>query len=241
MENIWDYKFYKKIFLVDFFAKKAIIGAIFSKLFSMSAQKILSLILWWILLIPTSFASPALESSSPFPIANQSKNACYYYSVNIALQAKYGTTFKMEKVLENIWFDGSSLTNEAFKRKFSNLTHVKIALYRHKSDLKRLLSNGEPVLVSTLIVTESGKQVRHVSVAYSYDEKWIYVSDPLKGKTIQIGWEEVFLRNGTTKYYPLRTVWIKPYQDWSQASKDREAQEDLWVDETKLVAPIKEK
>jgi hypothetical protein len=76
-------------------------------------------------------------------------------------------------------FDGKTVATWEYKKKFSDLTHIIIHEYTAKKDLIRLLDAGEPVLVSTEITLKSKKVVRHVSVAYSYDDIGIWVSDPL--------------------------------------------------------------
>ena len=73
--------------------------------------------------------------------------------------------------------------------------------------------------------------IRHVSVGYSYDTTGIWVSDPLWGKKKKIAWDEVFRKDGRVKYNNLRTVWIKPYTQWSTSSIKREGTEDIWVNE----------
>jgi hypothetical protein len=126
-----------------------------------------------------TFAAPYFSSTHSFPTANQSQNACYFNSINIAMEAKYGTKFRIKKVLKMIGFDGKTLATWEYKKKFADLTHITIHEYTSKKDLIRFLDIGEPVLVSTEIILKSKKIVRHVSVAYSYDDSGIWVSDPL--------------------------------------------------------------
>ena len=127
----------------------------------------------------TIFAAPYFSSTHSFPTANQSQNACYFNSVNIAIEAKYGTKFRIQKVLKMIGFDGKTVATWEYKKKFADLSHIIIHEYTSKKDLIRLLDTGEPVLISTEMTLKSKKIVRHVSVAYSYDDAGIWVSDPL--------------------------------------------------------------
>ncbi len=127
----------------------------------------------------TTLAAPNLSNTHNFPVAKQSQNACYFNSVNIAIEAKYGTRFRIQKALKIIGFDGKTVATWEYKKKFADLTHIIIHEYTSKKDLIRLLDAGEPVLVSTEITLKSKKIVRHVSVAYSYDDSGIWVSDPL--------------------------------------------------------------
>lgn len=99
----------------------------------------------------TIFAAPAFATNHFFPTAYQSKNACYFTSVNIALEAKYGTKLRLKKVLQVIGFDGKTLATWEFKKNFSDLTHIVIAEYSTKTAFKKLIDRGEPVLVSTEI------------------------------------------------------------------------------------------
>jgi len=125
------------------------------------------------------FATPYFSPTHTFPTANQSQNACYFNSINIAIEAKYGTKFRIQKVLKMIGFDGKTLATWEYKKKFADLTHITIHEYTSKKDLIHFLDIGEPILVSTEIILKSKKIVRHVSVAYSYDDSGIWVSDPL--------------------------------------------------------------
>lgn len=76
--------------------------------------------------------------------------------------------------------------------------------------------------------------IRHVSVAYSYDDESIWVSDPLSGKRKRIAWSEVFQKSGKVRFYNLRTISIKPYTKWNENSKNREEKEDIWMNETNI-------
>ena len=106
--------------------------------------------------IPTiTFAAPHFEPTHPFPTANQSQNACYFNSVNIAVEAKYGTRIRIKKVLQMINFDGTSLATWEYKKRFSDLTHIRVHEYSNRKDLIKLLDQGEPVLVSTEIKLRS--------------------------------------------------------------------------------------
>jgi hypothetical protein len=189
--------------------------------------------LYWFL-ESSVLSAPYLESSHVFPIAKQSQNACYFNSVNIAVEAKYGTKFRIQKVLKMMEFDGKTLATWEYKKKFADLTHIIVHEYTSKKDLIRLLDAWEPVLVSTEIILKSKKVVRHVSVAYSYDDTGIWVSDPLWWKRKEISWNEVFWKTWQVKYYNLRTISIKPYEKWNQISKEREKKDDIWIDEALL-------
>lgn len=120
----------------------------------------------------TSFAAPKHAPTDSFPRARQPRNACYFTSVNIALEAKYGTKLRLGKTLESIGFDGKTLATWEFKQKFSDRTHVSVREYSTKKSFETLMDQGEPVLVSTEIsIGTSQRKIRHVSVAYSYDTK----------------------------------------------------------------------
>jgi hypothetical protein len=95
------------------------------------------------------------------------------------MEAKYGTKFRIQKVLKMIRFDGKTVATWEYKKRFTDFTHIVIHEYAAKKDLIRFLDTGEPALVSTEIVLKSKRTVRHVSVAYSYDDSGIWVSDPL--------------------------------------------------------------
>ena len=85
------------------------------------------------------FAAPYFEPNHPFPTVNQSQNACYFNSINIAVEAKYGTRIRIKKVLQMINFDGTSLATWEYKKRFSDLTHIRIHEYSRKTDLIKLL------------------------------------------------------------------------------------------------------
>lgn len=198
-------------------------------------HKLFLILLFCTSFIPTIiFAAPYFEPTHPFPTANQSQNTCYFNSANIAVEAKYGTKIRMKKALQMIDFNGTSLATWEYKKRFSDLTHITIHEYSSKKDLIKLLDQWEPVLVSTEIKLKSWKMIRHVSVAYSYDDDRIWVSDPLGGKRKRIGWGEVFQKNGKVRFYNLRTISIKPYAQWNENSKNREEKEDIWLDEKRI-------
>lgn len=155
--------------------------AIILEIFFMDRPILLMLLAFAALCVPTvGLAAPKFSPDSDFPTAKQSLNACYFYSTDIALRAKYRSGLRLEKTLSNIGFDGKTLATWEFKKRFSDATHVIVREYRTKKDFLRLLDSGEPVLVSMEIPVrgKSGK-IRHVSVAYSYDDSGIWVSDPL--------------------------------------------------------------
>ena len=200
----------------------------------MMLLKILRVFCSTLTFLPTiTFAAPHFEPNHPFPSANQSQNACYFNSVNIAIEAKYGTKIRMKEVLQMIDFDGKNLATWEYKKRFSDLTHIRVHEYSSKKDLIKLLNQWEPVLVSTEIKLKSWKPIRHVSVAYSYDDESIWVSDPLGGKRKSIDWSEVFQKSGKVRFNNLRTISIKPYTKWNENSQNREEKEDIWMNETK--------
>lgn len=131
-------------------------------------------------------------------------------------------------------FDGTSLATWEYKKQFSDLTHIIVHEYDSKKDLIKLLDQGELVLVSTEIKLKSWKPIRHVSVAYSYDDESIWVSDPLGGKRKSIDWSEIFQKSGKVLFNNLRTVSVKPYAKWNKNLKDREEKEDVWMNETNI-------
>ena len=110
------------------------------------------------------FGAPYFASNHSFPTAKQSQNACYFNSVNIAVEAKYKTRFRIKKVLQMINFNGTSLATWEYKKKFSDVTHIHIKEYSTKKDFIKLIDSGEPVLVSTEIILKSKLPIRHVSV-----------------------------------------------------------------------------
>jgi hypothetical protein len=195
---------------------------------------IVSLLIFSIGTIGYVSASPYFSPQHIFPTAKQSQNACYFNSVNIAIEAKFGTKLHIKRVLDLIWFDGKTLATWEYKKRFSDLTHITLREFSKKQDLITLLDRWEPVLVSTEIVLRSWKKVRHVSVAYSYERDGIWVSDPLGWKRKRIAWHTVFSQNGYVRYYNLRTIVIKPYLKWNMNSKEREKKEDIWDMESEI-------
>ncbi len=113
---------------------------VLSKLSPRKMNKIFFIILFCVLFIPIiTFAAPYFKPTHPFPTANQSQNACYFNSVNIAIEAKYGTKIRIQKVLKKIDFDGTNLATWEYKKQFSDLTHIIVHEYSSKKDLIKLL------------------------------------------------------------------------------------------------------
>ena len=168
-----------------------------------------------------------------FPVIRQGRNTCYFTSVQIALTSRSKASIRLTKAMEEVGFDGSRLAYPADQRAFEKLLHFSVRTDGHVSFLQKALSEGRPVLVSSMLKV-GRKEFPHVTVAYSFDREGVWVSDPYTASRKRLPWAAIFDQQGRTRYNRLREPVFKPYVRWSKSEKESEKKNDFWKSEELL-------
>lgn len=179
---------------------------------------------------------PYLSPYYNFPIRWQTLNGCYAFSIRNILKYKHGIGIhisKAEKILKKPW---EKLWTPYLMRKFNSLVHVKKSSFFYIDTLISSLQAWEPVAISYYLDYYSYKEkkmkkVAHIVAAYSFDEKWIWVSETVSNKRKRVLWEDVFNKNWKVSNFRMFKYYYTPMEKWSIKEKQNEKKNNILVGE----------
>jgi len=148
---------------------------------------------------------PKLSPNYYFPLRWQTLNWCYAFSIRNITKYKYWIWMRisaMEKYIEKPW---ERLWNYNLMNNFDKLAHIKRKNFYKIDTLINSLQAGEPLAVTYYLKYYSYKEkkykkVLHIVSAYSFDSKWVWVSETVTAKRLRIPWEEIFKKKIMNTY-----------------------------------------
>jgi hypothetical protein len=146
---------------------------------------------------------PYLSPNYYFPLRWQTLNWCYAFSIRNITKYDYWIWMyisKMEKYMQKPW---TQLWNYNLMNKFDKLAHIKRTNLYHLDSLINNLQSWKPVAITYYLdyynyKERKYKKVLHIVSAYSFDEKWVWISETVTNKRLRIWWNEVFNTYWTT-------------------------------------------
>lgn len=174
---------------------------------------------------------PYLTPNYRFPILKQTLNWCYAYTVRNILKYKHWIGVYVQKWEEYIWKAPEKLWYSSNMAQFDKLVHVTKESAYNIDTLINSLQAWEPVSVSYILKYKTWKweekSVWHIVAAYSFDEKWVWVSETVANKRIRIPWEELFNSYWNVKYHRIFKYTYEPISEWTKTEKDLEAKHNF--------------
>lgn len=163
---------------------------------------------------------PFLNNKYNFPILTQTLNWCYAFTIRNILKYQYWIGIYVNKAETIIWKEGDKLWNNNLMNKFDNLVNVKRKHFYNIDTLINSLQVWEPVWITYLLTYYSSKEkkqktISHIVAAYSFDEKWVWVSETVSNKRLQIPWDEIFDKNWNTKYNRIFKFYYTKKEFWN--------------------------
>lgn len=157
---------------------------------------------------------PFLNPNYKFPLERQSLNSCYAFSAKSILKFKNNKNISVSKSEKSIWKKASLLWSPFFMQKFDNFNHIKKANFYDIDTLISSLQSWEPISISYNLKYYSWKEkkykfVAHIVTAYSFDEKWIWVSETVSNRRIRLPWNKIFLKNWKVRYKRMFKFYLK--------------------------------
>ena len=149
---------------------------------------------------------PSISPDYKFPSGNQYMNGCFAFSVNNVLQYKYDKKIDLLEAEKKVEKPRLVLWTGKYIMKFLNEYDLKMVWYKDSENFFKLLEQGEPVVMQYTIPLETGELIGHIVVAYSFDDKGIWIADSLKGKTHRLDFSDVFTEKGDETRYGFATV-----------------------------------
>jgi len=147
---------------------------------------------------------PELDPSYAFPIDKQFRNGCFGYSIKWVVEYKYWENLDMYEMEIAINKPRSDLWNIKHIENFWKRAGVEYLRYNNADTMLSKLHQGEPILLFYLM-PHKWWQIGHNAVAYSFDEKWIRIADPLLATRERIPYDQILEKNGKYSQY---SFWI---------------------------------
>ena len=124
----------------------------------------------------------------------------------------------IEEYMEKDW---TTLWNAHLMDKFDEIAHVKRKKFKNIDTLISSLQVWEPVSISYILeyysyTDKRNKNVLHIVSAYSFDEKWVWVSETVTGRRLRISWDKIFNMYWNTKNNSIFRYDYQPMNTWSE-------------------------
>lgn len=166
---------------------------------------------------------PYLETNYYFPLKWQTLNWCYAFSVRNILKYQYWTWIYIPNVEDYIWKQWEDLWNYYSMNQFDEVVNIKRKHFYSLDTLMNSLQVWEPVAITYKMKYYSYKEkkykfVSHIVAAYSFDEKWVWVSETVSARRVRIPWEDVFNDWWWVKYNRIFKYYYTPKSQWSESA-----------------------
>lgn len=140
---------------------------------------------------------PYFSPETNFPAHSQKgwPFGCYSFSVKNLMEFKYGEILDIAAVQKEIGWDGTFIWSFEEFEKFAKQYNTDIVLtYNATAEFFfKKLAAGEPMILYIPYYLR-GENIGHQLVAYSFDEKGVWVADSLSGGIRRrIGFDQVFV------------------------------------------------
>lgn len=177
---------------------------------------------------------PFLKPSYAFPILWQNLNWCYAYSVRNILKYQYWIWIYVQKADDFIWRQPTQLRNYWNMSKFNKLANISFKEYFSLDTVINSLQAWEPVSVVywweyTDWKTWEKKKVKHIVAAYSFDDKWLWVSETISWRRMRIEYDKIFYNNWSVKVWRIFKYFYNPKSTWSEFSIKTEKENNFLV------------
>lgn len=175
---------------------------------------------------------PFLKPNYYFPLKGQNLNGCYAFSVRNILKYKHGIWVYIPQVDEYIWRAPTTLRTYGIMRKYDKAVHIQAREYWSLDTIIKSLQAWEPVSIVywwdyTDWKTWQKKKVKHIVAAYSFDEKWVWVSETISAQRKRIAWDEIINTYGNAKVWRVFKYYYDPMQNWSESELQLEKENNF--------------
>ena len=179
---------------------------------------------------------PKLNPNYYFPLRWQTLNWCYAFSVRNITKYKYWIWMRissMEKYIKKPW---KNLWTYPLMNKFDKLAHIKRKNFYRIDTLINSLQAGEPLAVTYHLKYYSWKdkkyhKVLHIVSAYSFDSKWVWVSETVTARRLRVPWNEIFNRYWNTRNNRIFRYEYQPKNTWTKKEIELEKKYNFLVGE----------
>ena len=177
-----------------------------------------------------------LNPNNYFPLKWQTLNWCYPFSIRNITKYKYWIWMRipaMEKYMKKPW---KKLWNYWLMNNFDKLAHIKRKNFYRIDTLINSLQAWEPLAVTYYLKYYSWKdktyhKVLHIVSAYSFDSKWVWISETVSSKRLRIPWNEIFNKYGNTRNNRIFRYEYHPKNTWTKKEIELEKKYNFLVGE----------
>lgn len=177
---------------------------------------------------------PYLKPNYKFPLTKQTLNWCYAFSVRNILKYKNNLWIYIPKTENLIWKKWKDLWNPNSILAFNKATKTEMEMFYDLDTLINSLQNWEPVAITYNLKYFSKKDkkektVPHIVAAYSFDEKWVWVSETVSNSRKNITWNEIFNKNWKVKVNRIFKFNYKEKKFWTENEKNFENKNNILI------------
>lgn len=166
---------------------------------------------------------PYLSPYYNFPLLSQTLNWCYAFAIRNILKYKYWIGVYVSKVEREIkkpptqlWTD----TRGGNMSKYDKVVHITKNRYYTLDNFITSLQSGEPVMISYMLEYTNRKwkkvKIGHVVAAYSFDEKWVWISETVAWRRLRVKWDDVFNSYWNVKYWRIFKIKYNDKSTWTE-------------------------
>lgn len=154
---------------------------------------------------------PAFPPDMAFPATSQTGWAygCYTFAVKNLMEFKYAQFLDVADVQKRIGWDGEFIWEDEEFEAFAREYNIDIIMNFNRSAefLFKKLAMGEP-MVMYMPYYSGGENIGHQVVAYSFDDKGVWIADSAGGYRHRLAYDQVFLdgANYTTNLTEIRLL-----------------------------------
>lgn len=153
---------------------------------------------------------PLLDPQHPFPVYKQFLNGCYAFSIKQIMEYQYAIHLSMQEMELSVDKPRNKLWNKKYTEQFNNRANIHTLRYQNVDTLLSKLEKGIPVLLQYQI-PHGTWFIGHNAVAYSFDQDWLWIANPLYGTREHLAIKEIIAAYDSRKLrYPFAIIHTLP-------------------------------
>ena len=149
---------------------------------------------------------PKLKTDYNFPVSNQFQNGCFGFAVKNIVKHKYNIDIDLKEAEKKINKPRNDLWTADHIKNFLREYNLQTKWYENAYSFFYFLSKGEPVIIQYKYYTSKNYWVGHFVAVCSFDQKGVWISETIEGKSKRIPYDKVFSKEGRDTVFPFAIV-----------------------------------
>lgn len=169
---------------------------------------------------------PFLNPKYKFPMKWKSQSSSYAYTVRNILSYKYGLWVLIANTENFIWTYPIDIRDYKLMQIFDANIHVIRKHYNNIESFFYYLQQWEPLWITYMYKKYDKNwnivENTHIVTAYSFDEIWIWITEPTENNYKRIAWDRFFYEYWFIKYNKMFQYTYVPMSKWNKYEKQKE-------------------